>query len=174
MNKPGRVLPGRTTLGIRPEIRMVRLGTHATWLVLFSFAATALTAGCRIMVDRFTDEPANQSPVTTPSVEAARAVSVEPTVSHRDHGVVEVRAEDGMVTHGPLYFEDPFEETGGEDGVFALSGVDYRHLVYGPWRFLTNAVLFPINGVVTPPWLVMTSDGKPSRRAWGMDHDAAP
>ena len=174
MNKPGRVRPGRTTLCIRPK-RNVRLGTHLTWVVVSSLAAmAALAAGCRLMVDRFADELANQSPVTTPSVEAARAVSVEPTDSHRAHGVVEVRAEDGMVTHGPLYFEDPFEETGGEDGVFALSGVDYRHLVYGPWRFLTNAVLFPINGAVTPPWLVMASDGKPSRRAWGMDHDSAP
>ncbi len=174
MNKSGRVRPGRTALGIRPE-KMVRLGTHPTWVVVSLLAVTAvLAAGCRLMVDRFADEPANRSPVTTPSVEAARAVSVEPTVLHRDHGVVEVRAEDGMVTHGPLYFEDPFEESGGEDGVFAVSGVDYRHLVYGPWRFLTNAVLFPINGVVTPPWFVMTSDGRPGRRAWGMDHDAAP
>lgn len=172
MNKSGRVRPGRTTLRIRPE-RMVRLGTYPTWVVLVSFAATALATGCRLMVDQFPDQLANRSVVTTPSVEAARAVSVEPKVSHRDHGVVEVRAEDGMVTHGPLYFEDPFEEIGGQDGVSALSGVDFRHLVYGPWRFLINAVLFPINGTVTPPWCAMTSDGKASRRAWGMDHDAA-
>jgi hypothetical protein len=99
---------------------------------------------------------------------------VESSVSHRGHNVTEICAKDGTVTHGPLFFEDPFEEAGGEEGTFAWSGVDYGSWFYGLGRFCSNTVMFPISAAMTPPWHVMASDGQPGRRAWGEDHDAEP
>ncbi len=121
---------------------------------------TVLVAGCRHRVNAFTDELAGQPPVSTPSVEAARAVSVERTVSRRPHARAEVDAASGAVTHGPLFFEDPFEDIGSEEGAFRWTGGDYGHFFYGPSRFLVNTVLFPVSAVVTPPWQVMVSDGQ--------------
>ncbi len=130
-----------------------------------SIGATAL-AGCRLAVDPFTDELAGRSPVTTPSVEAARnkaglvrAAQVEHAVSQRSHMAAHLNATDGRVTHGPLYFEDPFENPGDEDGNFAWSGKDYMHWLYGPGRFLVNVVVFPVKAAVSPPWIEMGGDG---------------
>ena len=85
-----------------------------------------------------------------------------------------VSAGNGAVKHGPVYFEDPFEETGGDDRSFAWTGEDYWHSLYGPSRFLVSAVLFPVSAALTPPWQVMESDGQPGRRVFGMEHDAEP
>jgi hypothetical protein len=80
---------------------------------------------------------------------------------------------DGTVTHGPLFFEDGFEDQGSEDGQFAWTGEDYLQMFYWRGRFLVNALCFPVSAVVTPPWVVMASDGEPSRRIAGLNHDAA-
>ena len=85
----------------------------------------ALLSGCSQMVNPFRDEYAHCSPVTTPSVEAVLAADVPPSVQER-HGVEKHRcAVDGSVTHVPLYFEDPTEESGSDDGHFAWTGEDY-------------------------------------------------
>jgi hypothetical protein len=131
------------------------------------------TAGCSLLVNPFTDELAGQGPVTTPSADVVRAAPVETAITQRPYAEVQVNAHDGTVTHGPLYFEDPFEDTGSEDGRFAWTGTDYLHAwLLGPGRFAVNAVAFPISAVVDPPWVVMASDGQPSRSVAGMKHDA--
>ncbi len=122
--------------------------------------AAALVSGCQHGESPFTEELAGGPPVTTPSAEAARAASVEPTLTQRPHAHAEVRSAGGVVTHGPLYFEDPYESPSDEDDVFEWSGEDYAHMAYGPARFLVNTVLFPVSAAVTPPWLVMESDGQ--------------
>lgn len=153
--------------------RIVPRLARALTLVVFSLVMTGgLAAGCRTTGDPLTESLAAHPGVTTPSVEAVRAATVEPSVSHRDHKPTEIHAKDGTVTHGPLYFEGPFEETGGEEGTFAQSGVDYGSWFYGLGRFGVNTVMFPISAAMTPPWHVMASDGQPSRRAWGEDYDA--
>jgi hypothetical protein len=122
--------------------------------------AAALVSGCHNGDNPFTDELAGNPPVTTPSADAARAASVEPRLTQRPHTHTEVRSASGVVTHGPLYFEDPYENPPDEDDVFEWSGEDYAHLAYGPARFLVNTVLFPVSAAVTPPWLVLESDGQ--------------
>ena len=135
-------------------------------------AVTLLSFGCQLVVNPFADELASQQKVTTPSAERARAATPAPSTLHRSHLVRKIRTHDGAVTHGPLYFEDPFEDHGSEDARSAWTGEDYLHLACGPGRYLLNGALFPVSAMVTPPWVVMTSDGRLSRQILGMDHDA--
>ena len=143
------------------------------WIRFLSgIAMTIPIAGCELMVNPFTDELASQRAVTTASVDGARAAKVTPTVLRRSYEQMSVWAEDGAVTHGPLYFEDLFEDRGSEDNRFAWTAEDYLQLFYWRGRFLVNGALFPLSAVVTPPWTVMASDGELGRRTLGMDHDA--
>jgi len=124
------------------------------------------------MVDPFRDELAGKQAITTASVESVRSLHLIPTVRQRDYTPVELLAEPDEVTHLPLYFEDTFEDCGSDDGQFAWTGMDYWHLFYWRGRFLFDIVAFPVNAVVTPPWTVMESDGRLSRRVWGCDFDS--
>lgn len=126
------------------------------------------------MVNPWRDEMREEPPVTTPSVEGVRAAGAATASAHRPFSERVAAPVDGSVTHGALYFEDPFEDRGSDDGRFAWNGADYLYLPYGPCRFLLNGGLFPISALVTPPTTVMASDGVISRQAAGaMDHDAA-
>jgi hypothetical protein len=135
-------------------------------------AAALLLTGCQLMVNPFTDELASQRAVSTASSEGARAAQVNPTVLRRPYESTVIRPQDGTVTHGPLYFEDPFEDEGSEDGRFAWTGEDYLQVFYWRGRFLLNGVLLPLSAVVAPPWCIMASDGELNRRAFGEKHDA--
>lgn len=91
---------------------------------------------------------------------------------------------DGVVTHWPLYLEDPFEDQGSGNspldprpsGVneYRLGWEDWLALPYGHARWTMNWLAFPVSAIVTPPWTLMASDGRLSRQALGFDHDAAP
>lgn len=129
--------------------------------------------GCHSAANPFHDELVSAGEITTASAEGARAAHAERRIQRRSLGPVEVRPADGAVIHGPLFFEDPFEDKGSEDGQFAWTGEDYWDLAYGPARFLLNAVLAPVSALVTSPRVAMTSDGRLSRQLLGMDHDAA-
>ena len=135
-------------------------------------ASVLFVTGCQLMANPFHDELAGRQEMTTASVEGARAANTTPTVRQRDYATVELRPENMGVTHVPLYFEDPFEDKGSEDGRFAWTGEDYLQMFYWRGRFLLNTVLFPVSAVVTAPWTVMESDGRLSRQALGYDHDA--
>jgi hypothetical protein len=89
----------------------------------------------------------------------------------------------GTVTHWPIWFEDPFGDKGNElelsddidpiDTHFAMNGIDYLHMAYGPARLLLNAVAWPISAIVTPPGTLLASDGRLSPSIIGrLDHDA--
>ncbi|MFH1109258.1 MAG: hypothetical protein V1790_08700 [Planctomycetota bacterium] len=145
---------------------------HIQLLALCVAVFGAVVGGCQLMVNPFHDELAGPQQMTTPSVEGARAATAAPSLRQRGYAPVEIHAENGAVTHGPLYFEDPFEDKGSEDGQFAWTGEDYLQAAYWRGRFLVNTLLFPISAIVTPPWTVMESDGHLSRQALGMDHDA--
>jgi len=135
-------------------------------------AMIALIPGCHLAVHPFTDEFAGRPAVTTASVEGVRAAAKSDLVLTRTSPSREIAPEDGTVSHGPLYFEDPYEESGSEDGHFAWTAEDYWQWVYWRGRFLLNAVAFPVSAVVTPPWTVMVSDGNLNDRAWGEKLDA--
>jgi len=143
---------------------------------VFSALAVVLTvaagSGCELLVDPFTDEWADQPPVTTPSAELARAAEVTPLFQQRDFSRMQTAAESGEVTHGPLYFEDPYEEQGSDDGRYAWTLDDLFYEFAGPGRFVVNGIFSPVSVVATPPWTVMVSDGRPSREVAGHLHDA--
>jgi len=82
--------------------------------------------------------------------------------------------EPGDVVHWPLWFEDPFEDKGSEDGKFAWTAEDYLAMPYSFARLLLNTMGWPISAIVTPPGAPMVSDGVLSRQALGKDHDAIP
>jgi hypothetical protein len=141
-------------------------------LSLLALACTI--GGCgRPLVCPFHDEfVLHPAQATTASVEGARAVDRAAVIRQRDFGPMEHDADSGTVTHGPLYFEDPFEDNGSEDGQFAWTGEDYLWIFYWRARFLLNGIALPVSALVTPPWTVMASDGVLSRQALGYDHDA--
>lgn len=128
--------------------------------------------GCQVLPQPFTDGLAQRAPVTTPSVETARSAAGESAARDRGFAPSEVLYADGSVLHLPLYFEDPFEDKGSEDGMFAWTAEDYLQWVYWDGRFILNAVAFPVSAIVTPPWTVMASDGHLSRQLLFVDHDA--
>jgi hypothetical protein len=133
-----------------------------------------LAVGCQHMVNPFRDDLPATSDVTTASVAGARAAPSRPTVAPRGYEPQPIEAQNGTVAHWPLWWEDPFEDQGSEDGTFAWTAEDYLCVAYGPARFLLNTMAWPVSAVVTPPWTVMCSDGKLSRQALGYDHDVAP
>lgn len=133
-------------------------------------AGLMVCAGCHLMVNPFEDELSGQPPVTTPSAMAARAVQGQASPLQRPFAQTQVNAKDGTVTHGPLLFEDAFEEIEGTDNTFAWTGEDYLGWFGGGGRFLINTALYPISAVVTPPWKTMASDGHPEPRVFGSEH----
>ncbi len=141
--------------------------------VLVFLVSTIPLTGCQLKVDPFKDELAGRQEITTASVEGARTAQTAPAMPRaRGYAPFELHAEPEGVTHGPLYFEDPFEDKGSEDGQFAWTGEDYLQLFYWRARYLLNGIFLPVSLVVTPPWTVMESDGHLSRQALGYDHDA--
>lgn len=141
---------------------------------LLGCAGLAFLSGCSLTVNPFRDEYAHRPSVTTPSVVAVMAADVPTSVQER-HGVEKHRSPiDGSVTHGPLYFEDPTEERGSEDGHFAWTGEDYVWMAYWRARFMANLIAWPVSAVVNPPWQVMVSDGQRSCCGRGRQFDAVP
>ncbi len=139
---------------------------------LLSCLGLMLWSGCSHLVDPFRDECAHCPPVTTPSVDAVMAANVPPSIQDR-HGVEKLRcAADGSVTHTPLYFEDPSEEYGSEDGHFMWTGEDYLWIASWRARYLANLVAWPVSAVVTPPGTRMVSDGLLSCYGRGCRFDA--
>ncbi len=145
--------------------------TRASVTSLLLLAAWWLP-GCQLLVDPWRDETTLEPPVTTASAELARAAETRKSERPRDFAAATIGAADGAVTHGPLYFEDPIEDSGSDNGAFAWTGEDYLQWVIGPSRFLVNTVLVPISMVDTPPWTVMSSDGEASRTVVWQAHDA--
>jgi len=137
-------------------------------------ASLTICTGCHLKVNPFTDELQGAPMATTPSADAVRAAQGDVRSMQRPFAQTLLRAKDGTVTHGPLFFEDAFEEREDTDSGFAWTGADYLGWIGGGGRFLTNIVFSPISAVVTPPWRVMASDGHPECRGLGSElHDAS-
>jgi len=162
--------PGRRHEGKKAGIRERRAERRMP-VILLSLVGIH-SAGCQLIVHPFTDELANQAPVTTASVEGVRESGAAERMAVRSFAETERGWADGSFVHSPLYFEDPFEENGSEDGKFAWTAEDYLHIFYWRARFLLNTALFPVSAVVMPPWTVMRSDAELAKRCWGELHDA--
>ncbi len=136
--------------------------------------AVSLAPGCSMMSGPFRDDLVNAPPVTTPSADGIRAAKVSRVAPQRRFQTTAATPVECAVTHAPLYFEDPSEVLGSDDGKFAWTGEDYWSFFVWRGRFLANLVLFPINFVDTPIWTNMTSDGVLAPRGpFGESLDAA-
>ncbi len=147
-----------------------RLFLSGTGLGAVAFCLTGLS-GCSLMVDPFADELAGQSAVTTRSVDGIRATEAAPVLRQRPHARIEIEPQDGTVLHGPTYFQDGAWTKDGGDDLFAWTAEDHLQPFFARARLAFNAIMFPIHVVQTPPWAVMESDGRISRRRCGVDHD---
>ena len=141
---------------------------------LAAVLSLCVAAGCQHIINPFRDDLPTVDEVTTASVEGARTAPRQPSAPRRDFEALGVYAQDGTVDHWPLWWEDPFEDKGSQDGRFAWTMEDYFYVAYGPGRFILNTMAFPVSAYVTKPATVMCSDGKVSRQKLGYDHDAVP
>jgi hypothetical protein len=132
-----------------------------------------LLVGCHEYVNPWEDDTVDPAAVSTASVAEARAHPHRSPVRQRSFAATPIQAQDGSVRHFPLWFEDPQEDRGSDDGRFAMRGEDYLGMPYGLARFITNGIAFPISAAVQPPTPAMVSDGVTSRQALGYDHDPA-
>ncbi len=155
-----------------PSKRLInssRLAASACMLVL-------VTVGCsQYAINMFADERVPREDMMTQSEREARAATAAPSPVRRIEGSPqEVVGESGEVVHWPLWFEDPFEDKGSDDGKFAWTWEDYFAIPYSAGRILVNLVGLPASMVVTPPGTPMVSDGVLSNQILGRNHDARP
>jgi len=137
-----------------------------------SWALVISLAGCHEYVNPWEDDTVGPEAVATASVVEARALPHGDVERRRSFEGATISAQDGSVAHFPLWFEDPFETNGSNDGRFALTTMDYFCMPYGLGRLIVNGIGFPISAVVHPPAPVMISDGVPTERWFGEQHDA--
>ncbi len=152
----------------------VRLALLALPLLILRWAAPM----CRTSSRRRPSTTASWDSPTAADVKA-RYAAAEPT--NRGWQPTTVAPESGIVSHLPLYMEDPFEDKGHgrtdethPHDVYRGGWEDYVAIPYGFSRFPGNWLMFPVSAVVTTPWTIMESDSYLSRQLLGYDHDAVP
>lgn len=137
-------------------------------------ACAALAAGgCAALHDQFRETgPSTTESLDSPTAKVILAHQGAAGERTRDWQPSQAPFEEVGVVHGPLYFEDPFEDKGSANDAQCLSAEDIIAAPYGFSRFWLNTLGLPVSMVVTPPWTPMISDGRLSKQALGMDHDA--
>lgn len=155
---------------MRSTIRQISSVRCSLWLGLL---AVLVAGGCNEMINPTLDDVPASREVCTASVAGVRQAGVAPALRTRGLEPAYTFAQDGTVSHWPLWWEDPFVDRGSDDGQFAWTWEDGVAVPYGLGRSLVNTMGWPISAVVTPPLTVMGSDGTVSRQALGYDHDAA-
>ena len=139
--------------------------------------------GCAQLNNPYKDSSAAiDSEMTTASAEGYQGKAEFPSSLRRTWAAADVYYENGSVTHWPLAFEDPFENKGNRfatsedrdapDNVFAWNALDYFHFVYGPSRMFINILGFAGTLAVTPPGMVMESNGQLDKGLLGYDYDS--
>ncbi len=140
-------------------------------VVVVLSAATLGTHGCHEIANPLVDDLAPTDTITTPSAAGVESADAPQAVHTRAFDRQPVEPTVGTVTHWPLWYQDPFEDKGSEDGQFRLTEEDGIALPYGLARFILNTMGLPVSIGVQPPWKLMCSDGRLSRQALGYDHD---
>lgn len=132
-------------------------------------------SGCAAIHNQFVEDgPSRTQPHDSASVADIRERYEMPAARSRNLQPTYVSAESGAVYHGPLYFEDPFEDKGHGREDYRLGWEDGVAMPYGLARYLLNGIALPGSMVVTWPWTRMESDGELSEQLLGYDHDATP
>lgn len=144
--------------------RQMQIAIQDLGLMLLAVAGLSLN-GCQSTHGRsFTTGLQSACEVTTPSAEAVNAIEAAPSMEPSAGGAQKnVAGPEQVVTHFPLYFEDPSEVRQEESSEVAWSGRDHAYILVGPFRFLVNLGLAPVSMVLEPPWREMASDGEASR-----------
>jgi len=132
-----------------------------------------LLLGCAEIPNQFVEDgPSRSMPLESPTAADVKARFEPAPQRTRDRELTVTAAENGAVTHWPLYMEDPFVDKGHGRADYRLGWEDYVAMPYGISRHTLNWLLLPVSAAVQPPWTLMESDGMVSRQALGHDHDA--
>ena len=139
-------------------------------------ACCLATLGCQHVVNPHVDETISSDDITTATAEGvyrgAKPTGAEQRIRGGEWPAVNAAAHAGSVSHWPLWFEDPFEDQGSEDGRFAVTWEDHLAWPLSTGRWVLNCLGWPASAVVTPPFTIMSSDGVISRQLLGPLHDA--
>ena len=117
----------------------------------FALAATALlpvallllACGCASQQVPPAEQAAAQLTTTSPDYPFAR----------RDWPETFAYYPDASVTHETVYFQDPFEVAGGNDGQFRTWRLaDAVALLASPPLFVANTAALPVAMAISPPW----------------------
>jgi hypothetical protein len=150
--------------------------TTACSTVVSPLVAMLLLVGCAHVPNQWIEDgPTTAGDGDSPTAKDVYAHYAPAQQRQRDWSSASVSAEPGAVTHWPLYFEDPFVDKGhGRTGLnkYHIGWEDYVAMPYCYARFTLNWLMLPLSAVVTPPCVLMESDGRLSRQALGYDHDA--
>jgi hypothetical protein len=136
-----------------------------------SLCACLLAGACNKppAVNPWRDDSISPMVWTTPSEQGIFEEGHQPVIRQRPVSCSQAPLVSGDVPHYPLWWEDPFEDKGDEDGKFAWTWMDYFAGAYSMARFDLNTLAVPLSAIVTPPCTPMVSDGLV---APGRQHDA--
>ena len=140
----------------------VNLNCAAALIVISS------VSGCHEWPNMFIDDLPLASSATTATMDRAMQADTVDAGSTRGFAVAHIEAQDGTVVHGPLWFEDPVEMAGSDDGRFAVTFEDHVSVFYSFGRFIVNLGALPLSMIVDRPGAMVCSDGieRRSRRSW--------
>jgi len=112
----------------------------------------------------------------TPSSTFVKQSSAESAAAQRDWPAMTSYYAVPLVQHGPLYFEDEFENVGPVSGSCprGWTWLDFLAIPYCDGRWMLNTIASPISMVVYPPWQPTCSDGEPGKTPLGLTLDGAP
>jgi hypothetical protein len=105
-------------------------------------------------------------------LERGSAATEPAALRPRDWPGLRARGNRGSVVHWPLWYEDPFEDCGSEDGRFAWTWVDAAAVPATTGRWVIDALGLPVSMLVTPPFTIMSSDGLNTGLLYGFCRDA--
>lgn len=143
----------------------------------FAAAAAAVwLCGCHKIENQFAEDgPSSHVELDSATVRDLRAQGDADHPQRERHWEKSRFAlRDGVVWHGPLYFQDPFEDKGAGHEERRMGWEDFVAAPYGFSRFTLNWLGSPVSMIVNPPWQTTESDGELSCQLLGYDHDPAP
>lgn len=137
-------------------------------------------SGCGNIHNLFVEDgPSFDDPLDSPTGLDIRGKATLGTMNSRGWSRMTASPESGAVRHGPLYFEDPFEDKGfgrtRETHPIAVYVIGWEDAIATPYsyaRYTANWLLWPASLIVTPVITLYDSDGKVSPQLLGYDHDA--
>jgi hypothetical protein len=174
-------------------MRRARVGGSASvWTCVGLVAAgLALAAGCASREKKQACAPAapgcpkpivvfapavSPEMLDTPSTTFVNQSGVRPAVVERGWSSMTGYYAAPVVQHGPLYFEDEFENVGVVSDACprGWTWLDFVSIPYCDARWMLNTIAVPVSMVVYPPWQPTCSDGEPGKTPLGLTFDSVP